>query len=151
MQAASSPMMCTCGLRMVVWMGLLFLESTDRRRDYGISSRREIVYWFACFQLTVVEVKSMEVHSLHQITQPLRLEWGQAGITDLAVNTHKRVKVSNVQYRVRLWCIPVCYQPWFASCCCDTERNPSFHTGFKGNSLLFVISYIFCIFSPPVS
>lgn len=31
MQAASSPMMCTCGLRMVVWMGLLFLESTERK------------------------------------------------------------------------------------------------------------------------
>lgn len=40
----------------------------------------------------------MEVHSLHQITQPLRLERGQAGITDLAVNIHKRVKMSNMQY-----------------------------------------------------
>jgi hypothetical protein len=28
MQAASSPMTCTCGFRMVVWMGLLFLAST---------------------------------------------------------------------------------------------------------------------------
>lgn len=52
---------------------------------------------FARFQLTVVEVKSMEVHSLHQITQPLRLERGQAGIADLAVNIRKRAKMSNLQ------------------------------------------------------
>lgn len=55
-------------------------------------------YYNDFFLLTVVEVKSMEVHSLHQITQPLRLEWGQARITDLAVNMQKRVKMSNLQY-----------------------------------------------------
>lgn len=44
----------------------------------------------------------MEVHALHQITQPLRLEWGQARITDLAVNIHKRVEMSHPQYRVTI-------------------------------------------------
>lgn len=28
MHAASSPMTCTCGFRIVVWIGLLFLAST---------------------------------------------------------------------------------------------------------------------------
>lgn len=44
----------------------------------------------------------MEVHSLHQITQPLRLERGQAGITDLAADTQKRVNISNLQYRISI-------------------------------------------------
>lgn len=35
MQAASSPMTCTCGFRMVVWMGLLFLASTAGQWDSG--------------------------------------------------------------------------------------------------------------------
>ena len=45
MQAASSPMMWTWGFRMVVWMGLLFLDSTggEERGDRGEESgdRRE--------------------------------------------------------------------------------------------------------------
>lgn len=36
MQAASSPMTCTCGFRMVVWIGLLFLASTAGRQGLGI-------------------------------------------------------------------------------------------------------------------
>lgn len=35
MHAASSPMTCTCGFRMVVWMGLLFLASTAGRGRGG--------------------------------------------------------------------------------------------------------------------
>lgn len=35
--------------------------------------------------LTIVKVKSVEVHPLHQITQPLRLKRGQARVTNLPV------------------------------------------------------------------
>lgn len=37
MQAASSPMTCTCGFRMVVWIGLLFLASTVGGQGLGTS------------------------------------------------------------------------------------------------------------------
>lgn len=36
MQAASSPMTCTCGFRMVVWIGLLFLASTAGGQGLGV-------------------------------------------------------------------------------------------------------------------
>lgn len=82
-----------CGWACCSWRAL-----AGGKAGFGnLISERSVLFSLLAFQLTVVEVKPMEVHSLHQITQPLRLERGQAGITDLAVNIHKRVKMSNLQ------------------------------------------------------
>lgn len=40
MQAASSPIKWTWGLRMVVWIGLLFLARTGKRISWGRGRRR---------------------------------------------------------------------------------------------------------------
>lgn len=81
---------------MVVWMGLLFLERTDGRegsefRTKQLNLLNQLIQRgnkneFG-YSLTIVKVKSVEVHPLHQIPQPLRLERGQTRIADLPVNT----------------------------------------------------------------
>lgn len=53
--------------------------------------------------LTVVKVKSMEVHSLHQITQPLWFKRGQARVTDLPVNRQEKVRTPTTLSCLRLF------------------------------------------------
>ncbi len=80
---------------MVVWMGLLFLERTDGRGGSDFRTKHlnlptsPIRNSNNSFNrsLTIVKVKSMEVHSLHKITQPLRLKRGQTRVADLPVKT----------------------------------------------------------------
>lgn len=88
MHAASSPMTCTWGFRMVVWMGLLFLASTAGRAEAGAGLGRPrglppLARGLpAVPPLTVLEVESVEVHPFDQIAQSFRLERGQAWVTD---------------------------------------------------------------------
>lgn len=75
MQAASSPITWTCGFRMVVWMGLLFLDRTaegegEGQGEEGGGHQTQALAFFSqpilpsltLFPTTILEVSKPPVH-----------------------------------------------------------------------------------------
>lgn len=144
--------MCTCGLRMVVWMGLLFLESTDVKGRLWNLVATQNRFSICLFSTYSCQSKSDgSPFPPPDYPAPPARRRSSRDHRSCCEHTEKGQKVQSAIARC-------CSQDFTgargrksyqnmapipnlatAAESYDTERNPGFHRGQKVNSLLFII------------